>query len=65
MGQEQPRLDPPDRVFDQSCELLPLCVGNCGPEVLNFDQPFADEDHLGYFVDTRHPGIADQLRVKC
>jgi len=32
-----------------------LCVGNCGPEVLNFDQPFADEDYLGYFVRSRYP----------
>jgi hypothetical protein len=47
MGQEQSGLNPVDSVFDQSCELLPLFVGNCGPEVLNFDEPLANEDYLG------------------
>jgi len=40
---EQPRLDAVDRVFDQAGELLPLCVGDGGAEVLDFDQPLADE----------------------
>src|SRR5208283_5059447 len=63
--QEQPGLDPSYRVFDQGCELLPLLVRNGGPEVLNFDQPLADEDNLGDFVDPGHPGIADELRIQC
>ena len=63
--QEQPGLDPSDGVIDQSCELLPLLVRNGGPEVLNFDQPLADENNLGDFVDPGHPGIADELRIQC
>ena len=48
-----------DSVFDQSGELLPLLIGNGGAEVLNFNQPLADEDYLGYFVtaaDYPQPG---------
>src|SRR5208283_660184 len=63
--QEQPGLDPSHRVFDQGCELLPLLVRNGGPEVLNFDQTLAHENNLGDFVDPRHPGIADELRIQC
>jgi len=55
VGQEQAGLDPADRVFDQSCEFLPLFVGDRSAEILNFDQPFADKDYLGYFVDPAHP----------
>jgi hypothetical protein len=53
------RLDPPDRVFDQMAELLPLLVGNRGVEVLNLNQPLADEDDLGDLGNACHPGIAD------
>ena len=65
VGQEQPRLDPSDGVIDQGRELLALFVRNGGPEVLNFDQPLADENNLGDFVDARHPGIAGELRIQC
>jgi hypothetical protein len=65
MRQEESGLDPSHCVFHQSCELLPLLVRNGGPEVLNFDQTLADENNLGDFVDPRHPGIADELRIKC
>src|SRR5579872_4716587 len=64
MRQELRRLDPGDRVHDQLPELLPLFVGDGSTEVLDFDQPFADEDHLGDFGDAGHPGIADQLGVE-
>src|SRR5208282_4379687 len=65
MRQEQPGLDPSDRVIDQSCELLPLRVRNRRPEVLNFDQPLAHENNLGNFIDPCHPGIADELWIQC
>ncbi len=65
MGQEEPGLDPSDRVIDQGCELLPLFVRNRGPEVLNLDQTLAHENNLGHFVDRGHPRIADELRIKC
>ena len=65
VGQEEPGLDPSDCVFDQGCEFLPLLVRNGGPEVLNFNQSLADENNLGDFVDARHPGIADELRIQC
>src|SRR5208282_5071863 len=62
--QEQPGLDPSDRVFDQGCELLPLLVRNGSPEVLDFNQSLADENNFGNFVDSGHPRIADELRVQ-
>src|SRR5882672_3933311 len=65
MGQKRSGLDLSNRVFDESCELLPLFVGNCRAEVLNFDQPLANEDDLGYFVDPAHPGVANELGIKC
>jgi hypothetical protein len=55
MGQKRSGLDPTDSVFDQSRELSPLFVGDGCAEVLNFDQPLTDEDHLGHFVDSAHP----------
>src|ERR1019366_2161512 len=64
MRQEQPRFDPSDCVIDQGRELLPLLVRNGGPEVLNFDQPLADENDLGDFVDAGHPRIADELGIQ-
>src|ERR1035437_6304710 len=63
MRQEQPGLDPSDCVIDQGCELPALLVRNGGPEVLNFDQPLADENNLGNLVDPCHPRIADELRI--
>jgi hypothetical protein len=65
VGQKQSGFNPTDGVLDQSCELLPLLVRDGGPEVLNFDLTLADENNLGDFVDARHPGIADELRIKC
>ena len=64
MGQEFGRFDPPDRVFDQTTELLALLVGDGGAEVLNLNQPLADEDDLGDLGNACHPGIANQLWVE-
>ena len=52
---EQPGLDPSYGVIDQRCELLTLFLSNSGTQILNLDQPFADENNLGDFVDPRHP----------
>ncbi len=41
-----------------------LFVRDRRPEVLDFDQPFADKDHLGNFVDAIHPGVANELRIQ-
>ena len=57
--QEQTRFDSPHRVFDQSFELLPLFVGDRGPQVLHLDGALADEDDLRNFVDAGYPGVAD------
>ncbi len=65
MRQEEPRLDPSDRVIDQTYKLLALFLGNGGPEVLHFNQTLTDENNLGNFVDSGHPGIADKLRIQC
>jgi len=64
MRQEQPGFDPSDRVFDQSCELLPLLVRNSGAQILDFNETFADENNLGDLVDSGHPRVADQLRIQ-
>jgi hypothetical protein len=47
VGQEQSRLNPTYRVVDQGLELLPLLVGDGGPQVLDLDRALADEEeHL-------------------
>ena len=48
-----PRMVPSTRV------LLPLIVGDCGPQILHFDRALADEYDLRDFIDSGHPGIAD------
>src|ERR1019366_1291434 len=62
--QEQPRLNPTYRVVDQGLELLPLLVGDGGPQVLDFYRALTDKDDLGDFIDPRHPGITNQLRIQ-
>ena len=49
MGQELRGLDSPNGVPDYSFELLPLGVGDCCSQILNFDEPFANEDNLRHF----------------
>jgi hypothetical protein len=39
-------------------------VGDGGAEVLNLNQPFADEYDLGDLGNARHPGITDQLWIE-
>src|ERR1019366_8807910 len=47
VGQEQSRLNRTDRVVDQGLELLPLLVGDGGPQVLDVVRALADEEeHL-------------------
>jgi hypothetical protein len=58
------RLDSPDRILGEITELLTLRVGNRGPQILDFHQPFANEYHLSNFRDTGDPGIANQLGIK-
>src|ERR1039457_3551979 len=64
MGQEQSRFNPTYRVVDQSLELLPLLVGDGGPQVLDFNHALTDKDDLSDFIDSSHPGVADQLRIQ-
>src|ERR1019366_3050316 len=64
VGQEQSRLNPADRVVDQGRKLLPLFVGDGSPQVLDFYGALTNEDDLGDFIDPRHPGIANQLRIQ-
>src|SRR5450759_787598 len=65
VGQEQSRLNPTYRVVDQGLELLPLLVGDGGPQVLDFNRALTDKDDLSDFIDAGHPGITNQLRVEC
>lgn len=48
----------------QLAELAPLLIGDRGVQVLNFDQPFADEYDLSHFGNSGDPGIAKQLRIE-
>ena len=45
-------------------EFFALFVADGRPQVLNLDQPVADEYHLGHVCDTGDSGIADQLRIQ-
>src|ERR1019366_4459253 len=65
MRQEQSRLDATYRVVDQGLELLPLLVGDGGRQVLDLNHALTDKDDLSDFIDPRHPGITNQLRIKC
>jgi hypothetical protein len=62
--QELGGLNPANRVFDQLTELLPLFLGDGGPQVLNFDQPLANEDNLSDLGDAGHPRVADKLGIE-
>src|ERR1035438_3085125 len=64
MGQEQSRLNPTYSVVDQGFELLPLLVRDGGPQVLDFNHALTDKDDLRDFIDPRHPGITNQLRIQ-
>ena len=53
------------RVVDQGLELLPLLLGDGGPQVLDFSaSALTDEDDLSDFIDSSHPGITNQLRIQ-
>ena len=62
--QKQPGFDLSDRVVDQGRELLPLLVGDGGPQVLDFYCALADEDDLRDVIDPADPGITNQLRIQ-
>ena len=64
MGQKPRRLNPADRVFDQLAELLALLLGDGGSQVLNFDQPLADENNLSDLGDAGHPRVANKLGIE-
>src|SRR5262249_14700096 len=64
MGQKLCRLDALNSVADQGSEFLPLFLSNCGLQILNFHQPFADEDDLRHLSYSADPGITKQLRIK-
>jgi hypothetical protein len=51
-------------VIYQTPEFLPLFIGDRGPQVLNLDQSFANEYHLGDFSNASHPRVTNQLRIQ-
>jgi hypothetical protein len=55
MRQELSGFDSLDGILDQLTELPPLFVSDRGAEVLNFDEPLADKDHLSHFRDASNP----------
>jgi len=59
VGQKLRRFDPANRIVHYVTEFLALFIGNCGLEVLNFDQALVHEHHLRHIVDSRNPGIAN------
>jgi hypothetical protein len=50
--------DSADRVSNQMAELVPPLVSDRGTKVLDLDQPFADEHHLGHIGDA---GTRDRM----
>jgi hypothetical protein len=62
--QEVRRLDSADCAFHQSTEFLALLVSDGSVQVLNLDQPFADEHDLGDLRSSTHPGVADELGIQ-
>src|ERR1019366_1433563 len=55
VGKELRGLDSSDRVLDQAAEFFALLIGNGGAQVLNLDQPLANENYLSDFRDARYP----------
>ena len=47
-----------DRVLDQEAEFITLLIADRSPEILDFDEVLADENHLGNFRDASHPRVA-------
>ena len=64
MRQKVCRLDSTDCAFHQAAKLLALLVGDGGSQVLNLDQPLADEYDLSDFGNASHPGVANELRIQ-
>jgi hypothetical protein len=64
VSQEVARLDSSNRVFCQLAELAALFIGDCGAQILDLNQSLADEDDLSDLRDSRHPGIAQELRIE-
>ncbi|HWW13963.1 MAG TPA: hypothetical protein VN310_04810, partial [Candidatus Dormibacteraeota bacterium] len=64
MRQKVRRLDSTDCAFHQVAKLLSLLVGDSGLQVLNFDEPLANEYDLGDVGNACHPGVADELRIQ-
>jgi len=62
--QEVSRLDLLDRVLYKFAELLAALVGDRGMEVLDFDEPLADENHLRSLGNAGDPRVTDQLRIE-
>ena len=55
MWQELGGLNSADGVFDQLAEFVTLFFGDRGSQVLNFDQPLANENNLGNLCNSSHP----------
>src|ERR1039458_4069447 len=64
VGRKVGRFDPTDRALHQAAKLLTLFLRDRGAQVLNLDQAFADENHLGHFRNASDPRVADQLRIQ-
>src|SRR5438445_3086118 len=49
---------------DQPAEFVALLLADGGTEVLDLDQPLADENDLGDIADASDPAVANQLRIQ-
>jgi hypothetical protein len=63
VSQEVAGLDSSNRVFCQLAELAPLFVSDRSAQILDLNQSLADEDGLSDLRDSRHPGVAKELRI--
>ena len=53
-----------DRRFNQATKFLALFFRDRCLQVLDFGLMLPHEDDQGHFGNSRHPGIADQLRIE-
>jgi hypothetical protein len=64
VGKKLRGFDSPDCVLDQQAELLALLFADCGAQILDLNQPFADEHNLCDLGNACHPGVTNQLRIE-
>jgi hypothetical protein len=53
-----------NRVRDQGTEAVTLFLSDASSQILDFDQPLADEDHESDIGFSSNPGVAHKLGIE-